>query len=68
MISGMPAITSTSASNGSGLTEIVFTGDSAWAERDLDAFFGEGRAELGADDLAGAIRRVAGVGSPAVAA
>ena len=39
----------------SSLTEIVFTGAESWAERDLDRFFSEGEAELGADDLAGPV-------------
>ena len=37
------------------LTEIVFTGDESWAERDLDGFFANGRAELGEDDLRGPV-------------
>jgi hypothetical protein len=37
------------------LTEIVFTGDDSWAERDLDRFFDEGAAEFGDRDLAGPV-------------
>ena len=37
------------------LTEIVFTGDQSWAERDLESFFADGRAELGDDDLPGPV-------------
>ena len=33
------------------LTEIAYTGESSWAERDLERFFGEGTAELGPEDL-----------------
>jgi len=33
----------------SAMTEIVFTGEDSWAERDLDRFFSEGEAELGGD-------------------
>jgi ABC-type uncharacterized transport system involved in gliding motility auxiliary subunit len=41
---------------GSGeFTEIVFTGEDSWAERDLQQFFAEGRAELGPEDLAGPV-------------
>ncbi len=42
-------------SEGSNLTEIVFTGASAWAERDLERFYDEGIAELGEDDLPGPV-------------
>ena len=55
------------ASEGSGLTEIVFTGDSAWAERDLDTFFAEGTAELGGEDLPGPVA-LAVAGAPGVIA
>lgn len=58
---------STTLTDGSGLTEIVFTGDAAWAERDLETFYGEGAAELGPDDLAGPVA-LAVAGSPAVVA
>ncbi len=37
------------------LTEIVFTGDDSWAERDLERFYGEGQAELGDEDLPGPV-------------
>src|SRR5262245_32986315 len=37
------------------LTELVFTGDSSWAETDLGRFFGEGSAELGDGDLRGPV-------------
>jgi ABC-type uncharacterized transport system involved in gliding motility auxiliary subunit len=37
-------------------TEIVFTGDDSWAERDLERFFGEGAAEFDEhDDLQGPV-------------
>ena len=36
-----------------GVPEIVLTGEDSWAERDLERFFGEGAAELGAEDLLG---------------
>jgi ABC-type uncharacterized transport system involved in gliding motility auxiliary subunit len=36
-------------------TVVVRTGGQSWAERDLDTLFGEGRAEFGADDLAGPV-------------
>jgi ABC-type uncharacterized transport system involved in gliding motility auxiliary subunit len=58
---------SVQASEGSGLTELVFTGDSAWAERDLDTFFAEGTAELGGDDLPGPVA-LAVAGAPGVIA
>jgi ABC-type uncharacterized transport system involved in gliding motility auxiliary subunit len=42
--------------NGSGeFTELVFTSDDSWAERDLENFYAEGRAELSGDDLAGPV-------------
>jgi len=41
--------------SGASLSEIVFTGADSWAERDLDRFFEQGEAELGADDLAGPV-------------
>ncbi|MFQ5418455.1 MAG: GldG family protein, partial [Myxococcota bacterium] len=37
------------------LTEIVFTGGDSWAERDLERFYGEGKAEFGDDDLSGPV-------------
>jgi ABC-type uncharacterized transport system involved in gliding motility auxiliary subunit len=37
------------------ITELVFTGDSSWAERDLDRFFGESVAELDDADLKGPV-------------
>jgi ABC-type uncharacterized transport system involved in gliding motility auxiliary subunit len=47
-------------------TEIVFTGDSAWAERNLRRFFAEGTAELDdGDDLPGPVA-VAVAGRPAL--
>lgn len=36
-------------------TTLVRTSDQSWAERDLELFFAEGRAELGADDLNGPV-------------
>jgi ABC-type uncharacterized transport system involved in gliding motility auxiliary subunit len=36
-------------------TELVFTGDDSWAERNLDRFFGESVAELDPDDLKGPV-------------
>jgi ABC-type uncharacterized transport system involved in gliding motility auxiliary subunit len=53
------------AAIGAQFTEIVFTADSSWAERDLETFFGEGRAELGDGDLAGPVP-IAVAGTPAV--
>jgi len=45
-----------------GFTDLVATGDSSWAERDLDRFFAEGTAELDEDDLEGPVPvAVAGV-------
>ncbi len=37
------------------LTEIVLTGRESWAERDLDQFFAEGRAEFDGEDLMGPV-------------
>jgi ABC-type uncharacterized transport system involved in gliding motility auxiliary subunit len=52
---------------GSGdLTEIVFTGDSSWAERDLARLDGEGAAAQEDDDLPGPVP-VAVVGTPTLA-
>jgi ABC-type uncharacterized transport system involved in gliding motility auxiliary subunit len=45
------------------LTEIVFTGEDSWAERDLDRFFQEGTAELGDEDLRGPVS-IAVAGTP----
>jgi ABC-type uncharacterized transport system involved in gliding motility auxiliary subunit len=39
----------------SAITEIVFTGEDSWAERDLDRFFSEGAAELGEEDRRGPV-------------
>jgi len=36
-------------------TELVLTGDSSWAETDLDRFFGEAVAELDGNDLKGPV-------------
>ncbi len=36
-------------------SEIVLTGENSWAERDLDRFYAEGTAELGANDLTGPV-------------
>jgi ABC-type uncharacterized transport system involved in gliding motility auxiliary subunit len=36
-------------------TEIAFTADTSWAERDLDRFYGEGAAELDDADLPGPV-------------
>ena len=44
-----------STGEGADFTEIVFTGDSSWAERDLERFYGEGEAEIDADDLRGPV-------------
>jgi ABC-type uncharacterized transport system involved in gliding motility auxiliary subunit len=46
-------------------TEIVFTGDRSWAERDLRRFFSEETAELGDEDLPGPVP-IAVAGRPAV--
>ncbi len=35
--------------------EIVYTGDSSWAERNLERFFSEGSAEFDGDDLKGPV-------------
>jgi ABC-type uncharacterized transport system involved in gliding motility auxiliary subunit len=52
--------------NGSGaFTELVFTSDDSWAERDLDIFYAEGRAEFSGDDLQGPVS-VAVAGRPRV--
>ena len=40
---------------GSPFETIVSTGEESWGERDLDRFYGEGEAELGADDLPGPV-------------
>jgi ABC-type uncharacterized transport system involved in gliding motility auxiliary subunit len=37
------------------MTEIVFTGEDSWAERDLARFFDEGTADFGDGDLAGPV-------------
>jgi ABC-type uncharacterized transport system involved in gliding motility auxiliary subunit len=37
------------------MTEIVFTGEDSWAERDLDRYFSERAAELGEEDLRGPV-------------
>lgn len=58
---------SMSAAKGSGLTDLVMTGDSSWAERDLDTFFSEGTAELGDGDLPGPVS-LAVAGTPKVSA
>jgi ABC-type uncharacterized transport system involved in gliding motility auxiliary subunit len=49
--------------DGGPFTELVFTGDTSWAERDLERFFGAGEAELDeAADLKGPVPvAVAGV-------
>jgi ABC-type uncharacterized transport system involved in gliding motility auxiliary subunit len=36
-------------------SEIVFTGRESWAERDLERYFGEGRAEFDGEDLRGPV-------------
>jgi ABC-type uncharacterized transport system involved in gliding motility auxiliary subunit len=46
-------------------TELVFTGEDSWAERDLEEFFKDGRAELGDDDLEGPVS-IAVAGTPSV--
>ena len=48
------------------LAEIVLTGENSWAERDLEQFYARGRAELGADDLAGPVS-LAVAGKPRLA-
>jgi ABC-type uncharacterized transport system involved in gliding motility auxiliary subunit len=50
-------VRSVSAADGgaSDMTEIVFTGEDSWAERDLERFFSEGAAEYGDDDLRGPV-------------
>ena len=37
------------------MTEIVFTSEDSWAERDLERFFSEGAAEYGDGDLRGPV-------------
>ncbi|MDH3211286.1 MAG: GldG family protein [Myxococcales bacterium] len=44
-------------------TEIVFTSGDSWAERDIDRFYAEGRAEFGGDDLQGPVS-IAVAGTP----
>ena len=53
------------STTGADFTELVFTGESSWAESDLDQFYSEGTAELGDDDIAGPVS-VAVAGRPAV--
>jgi ABC-type uncharacterized transport system involved in gliding motility auxiliary subunit len=55
------------AADGSGFTELVFTGDASWAERNLIRFVDEGRAELDEGDLAGPVA-IAVAGTPKVEA
>ncbi len=43
--------------------EIVLTGQQSWAERNLEQFFAEGKAEFGSDDLAGPVP-IAVAGTP----
>ncbi|MCH2170012.1 GldG family protein [Myxococcota bacterium] len=51
--------------NASGdFTELVFTGEESWAERDLVRFFSEGTAEFNADEDLGGPIAVAVVGTP----
>jgi ABC-type uncharacterized transport system involved in gliding motility auxiliary subunit len=50
------------AENGD-FTEIVFTSEHSWAERDLERWYAEGKAELGGDDVAGPVS-VAVAGTP----
>jgi ABC-type uncharacterized transport system involved in gliding motility auxiliary subunit len=40
---------------GGAFTELVFTGETSWAETDLERFFGEGKAELDDADLRGPV-------------
>ncbi len=40
---------------GPAFSTLIRTSEDSWAERDLDEFFGNGRAELGADDLTGPV-------------
>jgi ABC-type uncharacterized transport system involved in gliding motility auxiliary subunit len=44
-----------SADAGDRFTEIVLTGSESWAERDLERFFTEGRAEFDGEDLSGPV-------------
>jgi ABC-type uncharacterized transport system involved in gliding motility auxiliary subunit len=41
--------------NGGPFTDLVFTGEASWAERDLERFFGSGEAELDDADLKGPV-------------
>lgn len=53
--------------DGAAFTELVYTGDSSWAERDLERFFQQGEAELDADDLEGPVS-IAVAGTPTLTA
>lgn len=44
-----------SAESNHAFTELAFTGEDSWAERDLDRFFNEAVAELGANDVKGPV-------------
>jgi len=52
---------------GARFTEIVKTSPDSWAERDIEAFFGEGTAELAPEDLRGPVS-LAVAGEPLLAA
>jgi len=58
-----PMARSVRAKQGGGFVEIVKTSKDSWAERDLDTLYGQGRAELGADDLKGPVS-IAVAGNP----
>jgi ABC-type uncharacterized transport system involved in gliding motility auxiliary subunit len=54
-----------SVTAGADFTEIVFTGEASWAERDLERLDAEGKAAFDDTDVAGPVA-VAAVGRPAV--
>ena len=54
---------SVSGAEDSDFTEIVFTGENSWAERDLARFYADGEAALEAEDLAGPVP-IAVAGTP----
>ena len=48
------SVHATDAAKGA-FTDLVKTGKESWGERDLETFFGDGRAESGPDDLTGPV-------------
>jgi len=51
--------------SGADFAELVFTGESSWAERNLEQFYAEGTAELSDEDILGPVS-VAVAGTPLV--